>query len=40
MSDKESRDREVIRQMLTKRYRGVIEVTEEMIDSVLEGLGR
>ena len=31
-------DRETIRQMLEKRYRGAVPVTDEMIDAVLKGL--
>jgi hypothetical protein len=34
----ENQDRQAIRDMLTKRYNGVIPVTDEMIDAVLTGL--
>jgi vacuolar-type H+-ATPase subunit F/Vma7 len=34
----EAQKRQAIRDMLTKRYYGVIPVTDEMIDMVLDGL--
>ena len=33
-----TQDRETIRQMLEKRYRGAVPVTDEMIDMILAGL--
>jgi hypothetical protein len=36
----EAQKREAIRDMLTKRYNGVIPVTDEMIDMVLDGLAQ